>query len=112
MSGLMTPSLRLSSRIVRGTPPKYANASSCSLHQISVDDFQTVLRNAWRLLPERHHEQPRPAILAGARIARQRAFAVVDLRFLAGLRFKTTTDLRLVAAQFAGEPLDGIVGAA
>src|SRR5665213_615915 len=51
MSGLMTPSLRLSSRIVRGTPPKYANASSCSLHQISVDDFQTVLRNAWRLFP-------------------------------------------------------------
>lgn len=32
-------------------PPKYANASSCSLHQISVDDFQTVLRKEWRLLP-------------------------------------------------------------
>jgi hypothetical protein len=59
---------------------------------------------------ERHHEQPRPAILAGARIARQGAFAVIDLRFLARLGFKPATDLRLIAAQFTSKSLDGIVG--
>ncbi len=56
---------------------------------------------------ERHHEQPRLAICAGARISREPAF--VNLRFLTGRRLEVTTDFRSIAAQLASEPFDGIV---
>lgn len=38
---------------------------------------------------QRHHEQPRPTIAPGVRIARGRAFSVVDLRLLAGQELQT-----------------------
>ena len=60
---------------------------------------------------ERHDEQPRPAVLTGARIARQRALAVVNLSFLSWLGFKPTTDLRFTWTELADQSLDGIVRA-
>ena len=110
MSGLSTPSLRLSRRIVCVAPPKYANASSCSRHQISVDDFQTTLRNACRLLPNviTNSRGLRYLPVRGSRA--ERAFAVIDLRFLAGFGFEAAADLWLALAQLASEALHRVVG--
>ena len=61
---------------------------------------------------QRQREQPRAAVFAGARIARRRALAVVDLHFLTGLGFEPATNLRIARSQLADEALYGVVGAA
>jgi len=60
---------------------------------------------------QRHHEQPRLAVAVGARHARQRALAVVDLGFLARQEFEPIELLGLAGAQLAHEALDAVVGA-
>jgi hypothetical protein len=46
MSGLITPSLRLSNVTYWVQPPKYRNASSCSRDHVSWLDFHTTFLKA------------------------------------------------------------------
>jgi hypothetical protein len=57
-----------------------------------------------------HDEQARPAVTVAAGDARQRAFAIVDLRLLMG-ELKPVELLRLALHQPAGKPLDAVVAA-
>ena len=60
--------------------------------------FPNGLAEGVATVAQRHHEQPRPTIFAGARVTRQRAFSIVNLRLLARLGFKPATDLRFICA--------------
>jgi hypothetical protein len=51
MSGVMTPSRRLSSTTTRGTPPSWRKARSYSSAQMRDDDFQDSRRTDFRLHP-------------------------------------------------------------
>jgi hypothetical protein len=51
MSGVMTPSRRLSSTTTRGTPPSWRKARSCSSAQTREDDFRASRRTDFRLHP-------------------------------------------------------------
>src|SRR5271170_4033950 len=61
---------------------------------------------------QRHDEQARLAIFSGARVARTRSLAVIDLRFLPWLGFKATLRVRLIRRlDRAHETLDRVVRA-
>ncbi len=45
---------------------------------------------------QRHDEQAWLAVFSGARIKRQRSFAVIDLRFLTGFGFKAALCVRFI----------------
>jgi hypothetical protein len=55
-----------------------------------------------------HDEQPRATVSARLRIAGQRAFAIVDLGFLAGSELETVELLRINVAQRPDETLDAL----
>ena len=84
MSGVSTPSLRLSRTMTRTVPPSRRNARSCSSAQICALDRHTSSRTDLREQPERQDEEPRASVLARAAVADHRALAVVDLAFFAG----------------------------
>src|SRR5207245_1720532 len=58
---------------------------------------------------QRRHEQPWLAVASGARHARERALAVVDLHLFAGQELQPVELLRLALAQVAHEALDRAV---
>ena len=84
MSGVSTPSRRLSSTTTRVAPPSRRKAFSCSSAQICELERKTSRRTRLAAVAQRQHEQPRAPVLAGVRIAHHRAGAVIDLRFFAG----------------------------
>lgn len=57
---------------------------------------------------QRHHEEAWATVLSRAWIPRQRAFAVIDLRFLTRRRLEPAAHLGLARAQFAYEPLTAL----
>lgn len=107
----MTPSFE----IVESNRARHAaEIRECFLVQLAPDlrrRSPTGFMKCVTAVPKRHHEQSRSTVLACKRIAREHAFAVIDLRLLTGLSFKSTTDLRCIGTQLAREPFDGIVGA-
>lgn len=60
-------------------------------------------------IPERHHEEPRPAVAAGARVERRCALAVVHLRLLAGQELEPVELLGVAAPEGPDESLDAVV---
>ena len=84
MSGVSTPSFRLSRTMTRTVPPSRRNARSWSSAQICALDRHTSSRTDLREQPERQDEEPRASVLARAAVADHRPLAVVDLAFFAG----------------------------
>ena len=82
MSGVRTPSLRLSRTTTRTVPPSRRNARSCSSAQTCALDRWTSSRTALRGVAQRQDEEPCPPVLAGSGVADHRPLAVVDLCFL------------------------------
>ena len=112
MSGVSTPSRRLSSTTTR---VHAAQPAKGLLVQLGPDlragsEHQQAHRLA--AVAERQHEQPRAAVLAAVRVAHHRAVAVIDLRLLAGRGLDHRAGFRrLAAAQLAHEALDALIAA-
>ena len=64
MSGVMTPSRRLSSTTTRGTPPSWRKARSCSSAQIARRRLPRQQPHRLAAVPERQHEEPHALVLA------------------------------------------------
>ena len=112
MSGVSTPSRRLSSTTTRVAPPSRRNAFSCSSAQIRELERNTSRRTDFAAVAQRQHEQPRAPVLAGLRVAHHRAVAVIDLRFFAGRGLDHHASFRRWrSAQLADEALDAVVAA-
>lgn len=58
---------------------------------------------------QRHDEQARAPVAIGARHARERPLAVVDLRFLAGPELEPVELRRFAGAELGDETLDAVV---
>jgi hypothetical protein len=86
MSGVRTPSLRLSRTMTRAVPPSRRKVRSWSSAQICVLDCHTSSRTAFARVAERQDEEPRTPVLPRVRVADHRAIAVIDLGFLARCR--------------------------
>ena len=86
MSGVSTPSRRLSSTTTRGAPPSRRNALLVQLGPDARARPEHQQPHRLAAVAERQDEEPRAAVLAGLRVAHHRAVAVVDLAFLAGRR--------------------------
>src|SRR5262249_1909435 len=80
MSGVNTPSRKLSRTTTRTLPPRRRNAFSCRSAQTRELDQQP---NRLSTVAQRHHEQTRPPVLAALRIENHRSSTVIDLRLLA-----------------------------
>ena len=94
MSGVRTPSFRLSRTITRTVPPRRRNARSCSSAQICALDRHVSSRTDFARAAQRQDEEPRAPVLARAAVADHRALAVVDLAFFAGRRRDDDARLR------------------
>ena len=80
MSGVSTPSRRLSRTTTRTAPPSRRKRLSCSSAQRRVLDSTGQQPHALAAVAEREDEEPRAAVLARLRVAHHRPLAVVDLR--------------------------------
>ena len=83
MSGVRTPSLRLSRTMTRTVPPSRRNARSCSSAHTCVLECHTSEPHRFARVAERQDKEPRAPVLAGLRMAHHRAVAVIDLAFFA-----------------------------
>ena len=107
MSGVRTPSRRLSRTITRTVPPSRRNARSCSSAQICALDRHTSSRTDLREQPSVRTKRRVRRYLPGAAVADHRPLAVVDLAFLAGRRRDDDARLgRRAAAQGHDEAAD------
>ena len=112
MSGLSTPSRKLSStttRVVRPTAKGFLVELGPGL-RTGAKDQQTYRLAA---VAQSHDEQPSASVLATLLVAHHRTGAVVDLGFFARCRQNNTDGLRAVSAvQLTDEALDRLIAAA
>ena len=107
MSGVSTPSLRLSRTMTRTVPPSRRNARSCSSAQICALDRHTSSRTDLREQPSVRTKRRVRRYLPVPRVADHRPLAVVDLAFFAGRRRDDDARLgRRAAAQRHDEATD------
>ena len=85
MSGVSTPSLRLSRTTTRTAPPSRRNGF-VELGPSARARGEGQQADALATVAEREDEQARAAVLPGDGVADHRALAVIDLGFLAGRR--------------------------
>src|ERR1019366_1994083 len=111
MSGLSTPSPRLSSTTTRVHPPSRRKACSCNSAQVCVAGLEH--QEADRLAAaEGQHEQAHAVVLAAVRVADHRTGAVINLGFLTDRRFDHRAGfLGRATDQLAYEALDALIAA-
>jgi hypothetical protein len=100
--GSSTPSLRLSSTIVRQTPPIRRNPCSMEFGPRARAGLEGKQANGLAAVAQREYEQACSPVSASVRIAHHRPAAVVDLRFLAGCRDDDGTGRLLPGARATG----------
>jgi hypothetical protein len=85
MSGVSTPSRRLSSTTTRVAPPSRRNAFSCNCSApVRASGLSCQEANSFSAISERHHEQSCSPVLARLRIAHHGSRAVINLGLFAG----------------------------
>ena len=97
MSGLSTPSRRLSSTTTCVSATQSAESLLMEFGPGARAGMEAQQPDALAAEAERQHEQPRAPVLAGARIADHRAGAVIDLRLLRLVRLMMTAQLPAIA---------------
>ena len=113
MSGVSTPSRRLSSTTMRVAAAQPAEGFLVQFGPDARTGTEDQQANGLAAVAQRQHEQPVRRYLPRLRIAHHRTGAVIDLRFFAGRGVDDRPRLPAAgSAQLANEALDALIAAA